>query len=204
MTRVNSINTQQENPTSVFGSISKGIVGGAITGYAAKYMLPLNSSEMDDEYKAIISEIRVQSNKTKGLPIEAIRNLEQRTPAQDVFMKMIDSEASANNNGGLVRNVIKKITNQTIDNSAEQKRAVNMRKIIKNANLGENDMKELRNIIAQVNDKARSSCKRYISAYNSTVKSMKRPSIAFVTMGAVAGFFAGLVHKVITGQMDNI
>ena len=31
---------------------------------------------------------------------------------------------------------------------------------------------------------------------------MKLPTIAFVTAGAVVGFFAGLAHKVIAGQLD--
>jgi hypothetical protein len=34
------------------------------------------------------------------------------------------------------------------------------------------------------------------------VKRIKRPAIAFMTAGAVLGFFAGLIHKVVAGQSN--
>ena len=156
-TTVNAINTQDKSPFSVFGSISKGVAAGAVTGYAAKYFLPLNSAEMDDEYKKIVSVIREQSNRAKGTTIESIRNIEKKTPAQDVFIKMVDSDIpQQGGKDGFLNRILGKQKNAA-DKSAEianNLRAIKMRKIINNANLGPEDMKELKNIIAQVNEKA--------------------------------------------------
>ena len=179
MTRVDSINsTRVESPYSVFGSISKGIAGGALLGYASKYMLPLSEAEKDKEYKLVVNHIKERAKELKGLPIEAIRNLEEKTPAQDVFLKIVDAEAEGGKKAGI------------------------MRKIVADAKLDADGVKELKNIIAQVNEKARNSKKYLTKSYNAAVKEMKRPTIAFVTAGAVVGFFAGLAHKVIAGQLD--
>lgn len=201
MTKVESINAQTQNPYSVFGSITKGIVGGAITGYAAKYVLPLNEAEMDAEYKIITAAIRERSKELKGLPIEAIRNLEKRTPAQDVFLKMVDSEAKRNN-GGIIYNVLNTIGKNETSGTSKFNRGFNMKKFIKNSGLDEQGIKELKNIISQVNEKATKSYQSYIEAFNASVKKAKRPAIAFMTAGAVVGFFAGLAHKVIVGQTN--
>ena len=75
--------------------------------------------------------------------------------------------------------------------------ATGMRNVIKKAGLNIKDMKELENIIAQVNEKAITSTRRYIKAYNAAYKSMCRPGIAYITVGAVAGFFGGLVLKIL-------
>jgi len=179
MSRVESINNARvESPYSVFGSISKGIAGGALLGYASKYMLPLSSAEMDKEYYHVKSQIRESAKDLKGLPIDAIRALEERTPAQDAFIKMVDSEPDR---------VLK---------------IADLRKVIKESKLNQEGVKELKNIIAQVNEKSRNSTKHFMRSYNAAVKEMKRPTIAFVTVGAVIGFFAGLAHKVIAGQLD--
>lgn len=174
-------NTRSHNPYSVFGSISRGIVGGAITGYAAKYMLPLNANEMDEEYKMIKNAIRERSKYLKSIPIEAIRNMEQRTPAQDVFLKVVDAGKGTKTEGanGIV---------------------VKMRKIIQSANLNEEGMKELKNLIAQVNEKASKSYIKYLDAFNASVKRTKRPAIGFMAAGSVAGFFGGLAYKVLSGK----
>ena len=184
MARVESISTQDRNPYSVFGSISKGVATGAVLGYVAKNALPLQNSEKNEAYYQGLARVKEDAKLTKGIVINEIRNLENRTPAQDVFLKVVDSEKAAASN----------ITN-------EQK-ALNMNKIIKAAGLDENGMKELRNIIAQVNEKAKVSAKFYIKGYNSAVKNMKRPTIAFLTMGAVAGFFGGLIHNVLTSNKE--
>lgn len=178
---VESVSARTQSPYSVFGSISKGIVGGAITGYAAKYMLPLNSSEMDEEYKLITNSIRECSKDLKGIPIRAIRNLEKRTPAQDVFLKVVDASQN-NQKAGL------------------KSRALEMRKIIQSANLNEEGLKELKNIIAQINEKASKSYLTYIDAFNASVKRVKRPAIGFMAAGSVVGFFAGLAYKVLAGK----
>lgn len=178
---VESVSARTQSPYSVFGSISKGIIGGAITGYAAKYMLPLNSNEMDEEYKMIVNSIRERSKDLKSVPIEAIRNLEKKTPAQDVFLQVVES--AKNNQAAGVNS-----------------RALGMRKIIQSANLNAEGLKELKNIIAQVNEKASKSYIAYLDAFNASVKRSKRPAIGFMAAGSVVGFFAGLAYKVLAGK----
>ncbi len=207
-TKVDAINTSEKNPLSVFGSISKGVTAGAITGYAAKYFLPLNSAEMDDEYKKIVAVIREQSNRAKGTTIEAIRNIEKKTPAQDVFLKMVDSDVPSpdSNKDGILNRIFGKQKGSAAGKKAElanNARAIKMRNIIKKANLGPEDMKELKNIIAQVNEKAVKTYSQFYNAFNASVKRIKRPAIAYTISGAVVGFFAGLAHKVITANFDN-
>ena len=203
MTKVESTNAQTQNPYSVFGSITKGIVGGGITGYAAKYMLPLSEAEMDAEYKIITEAIRERSKELKGLPIEAIRNLEQKTPAQDVFIKMVDAQAQKND-GGIIRTALNAINIGSKESSKASTfdRGLRMKSFIEASGLDAQGIKELKNIIAQVNEKATKSCKNYIDSFNASVKKAKRPAVAFITAGAVVGFFAGLAHKVIAGQPD--
>ncbi|MEE3349021.1 MAG: hypothetical protein VZR09_03185 [Candidatus Gastranaerophilaceae bacterium] len=184
MARVESISTQDRNPYSVFGSISKGVVTGAVLGYVAKNALPLQNSEKNEAYYQGLARVKEDAKLTKGIVIDEIRNLDSRTPAQDVFIKAVDAEKAAG-----------------ADTNAA-KRAFSMHKLIKEAGLDENGMKELRNIIAQVNEKAKTSTKYYVKGYNSAVKNMKRPTIAFLTMGAVAGFFGGLIHNVLTSNKE--
>lgn len=184
MARVESISTQDRNPYSVFGSISKGVVGGAVLGYVAKNALPLQNSEKNGAYYQGLARVKEDAKLTKGIVIDEIRNLENKTPAQDVFLKAVDAEKAAGADANAT------------------KRAFSMHKLIKEAGLDENGIKELRSIIAQVNEKAKVSARYYIKGYNSAVKNMKRPTIAFVTMGAVAGFFGGLIHNVLSGRKE--
>jgi hypothetical protein len=153
-------------------------------GYVAKNALPLQHSEKNEAYYQGLARVKEDAKLTKGIVIDEIRNLDSRTPAQDVFIKAVDAEKAAG----------------TDTNAA--KRAFSMHKLIKEAGLDENGMKELRNIIAQVNEKAKTSTKYYVKGYNSAVKNMKRPTIAFLTMGAVAGFFGGLIHNVLTSNKE--
>ncbi len=201
--RVESISTKEQSPYSVFGSISKGVAGGAITGYAVKYFLPLNKSEMGDEYGVISNTIREKSNMTKGTIIDSIRSIENKTPAQDVFLKMIDSTAlqkpetpasyAKPGKGGI---------SAAGESSIIDGRVTRMRKVIKDAKLGTEGMEELRNIIAQVNEKAVITYKQLLSAYRGSIKRLKRPTAAYVTAGAAAGFFAGLAHKVVSSSIN--
>lgn len=180
MTKVETINNAQQSksPYSVFGSISKGIIGGSVLGYAAKYKLPLIDAEKDAEYGMIINKIRKGTKELKGVPIEAVRNLEKRTPAQDVFLQVVDAAA---------------------ENSKAGRKAVSMRNIIKNSGLDSDGVKELKNIIAQVNEKSANAYKNYVHYFEASIKRAKRPTVGFTLAGAVVGFFAGLAHKIITG-----
>lgn len=207
MARVESLNTNVYSPYSVFNSMGKGVVIGGVAGYAAKYMLPLSEAEKDNEYKIVTNDIKRQAGRSKGIPIEAIRNLETRTPAQDVFLKMVDAGVDtylADEKAtleGLADSAKGKSGTKTLkDNIASIRRSLKMNRIIKEANLDADGIKELKNIIAQVNEKARVNTEYFLKSYDSATKAMKRPTIAFVTMGAVAGFFGGLIHNVINGQ----
>ena len=185
MAKVEAINTKQSSPYSVFGSLGKGIVGGGILGYAAKHVLPIDKKEWSDADRIYVSVIREQSKKTKGIPIEAIRSLEEKTPAQDVFLKWVDGRAAMKNAEGKAVNL--------------QDPMKLMEKCIKEGHLDENGKNELRNIISQVNTEARNIAKRHIKTHIRDIKMDKRPAMAYITMGAVVGFFAGLVNKIITG-----
>lgn len=184
MAKVEAINTKQSSPYSVFGSLGKGIVGGGILGYAAKHILPIDKKEWSETDKMYVSEIRKQSKRAKGLPIEAIRSLEEKTPAQDVFLKWVDGQAAIKNAG---KDVDIKTPMQL------------MEKLIKEGHLDENGKNELKNIISQVNAEAKNLAKRHVRTHIKAVKMDKRPAMAYITMGAVVGFFAGLVNKIITG-----
>ena len=200
MARVDSIDNT--SPYSVFGAISKGIVGGGIIGYAAKTMLPLQESEKNKEYWASVAEIKNQSKKVKGIVIDEIRRMENKSPAQDVFLKVVDAQnekpSMTRRFGDFIRGLFGKKPK-----AQEVVHAKTMRQIIRKAGLDMKDTKELQNIIAQVNEKAKISAKRYLRAYDAAYKSMRRPGIAYITVGAVAGFFGGLAYKILNMNSDN-
>jgi len=200
MTKVNAIKTNENSPYSVFNSLAKGTAMGAVAGYAAKIWLPVDSKEITAEDRIHFDVIREQAKRGKAIPIQAIRNLEEKTPAQDVFLKMVDNQAKQEN---AEKSVFKSIYNYIKKTDKFEKSEIKfdiseMRKIIREANLDDKGKEELRNIIAQVNKKSAEIAKRHINAQKKAIK-MSRPSIAYITMGAVAGFFGGLIHKIISG-----
>lgn len=167
---INSIETQDTNRYP-FGTIAKGAIGGGVLGYVAKQTLPLTESEMDAEFKAAMAIVREQSNKAKASAIETIRNIKDKTPAQDTFIKMIDTEVPASKNRGMAR-------------------VFSMKRIIGEAKLDNSNMLELEGLIANVNKTAGKTYKRYAKGVANAVKS-KRITPIYVAAGAVAGFFAG-------------
>lgn len=168
---INAIETKDTN-RSPFGVIAKGSIGGGIIGYAAKHMLPLSESEMGEEFQGAMAIIREQSNKAKASAINTIRNIKDKTLAQDTFIKMIDSEVAQNSN-----------------------KVASMKKVATNANLSAGDMTELRGIIASVNKKAADMCKRCAKGFESATKD-RRVTPIYVAAGAVVGFFAGLGQSI--------
>jgi len=175
---IEAIQTQDTN-RSPFGAIAKGSIGGGILGYTAKHMLPLSESEMDDEFKNVVTIIREQTHKAKAKAIENIRSIKDKTPAQDTFIKMVDSEA-----------VAKGTKDATIA------RAFNMKKIISEAKLDHGNTLELKGIIAGVNKKAVEMHNLCVKAYKGAIKS-KRVTPVYIAAGAVLGFFVGLGHSVL-------
>lgn len=200
MARVESVDNK--SPYSVFGAISKGIVAGGALGYTAKVMLPLQESEKNKEYWATLTEIKNQSKKTKGIVIDEIRMVESKSNAQDVFLKMVDAQ----NKIPTIKDRFVNFTRRMVGRKPRTISAIHaraMRRIMKKAKLDMKDTKELQNIIAQVNEKAIISTKKYVKAYNTAFKSIRRPSIAYITFGAAAGFFGGLACKILNMNSNN-
>lgn len=165
----------QSNENS-FPTIIKASAAGGIAGYAAKYMLPLTSDEMDDEFKGAIEIIRKESKKAKAKSIETLRNIPDKTLAQDTFIKMIDVK----NEEGL----------------SKIGRAFKMKKVFEEAKLTDSDKIQLKSIMSNVNEKAASMFKRCSSAYEGAVKKTRQTG-AFVAAGIAAGFLAGLAHNIL-------
>ena len=179
MAKVDAVNNYKNSPYSVFGAIAQGTIIGGGLGYAAKYLLPVDAKELTGYDKAVQKTIVEQSRKAKELPIEAIRNLENKTPAQDVFLKWVEKQP-------------------TIRQDSKSPFG-SLRNLIKENNLDASGKEELRNIIAQVNKKANDIAKLHIKAHMKAIKMERRSAMAYILVGSVAGFFAGLAKKVITG-----
>ena len=183
MTKVDAINSNAYSPYSVFGSLAAYTAVGAGLGLGARYVLPIDvKKEISDTDRKYIMAVRRVAKNEKKVPIQEIRNLEQKTPAQDVFLKWVDGQAATTNQA-------------TKKDLKEQMRS--MIKLIKENNLDESGKNELRNIISQVNSKSNKLAKQYIDFR--AMKLAKRPAAAYITMGAVVGFIGGLINKVITG-----
>ena len=184
MTKVDAINSNAYSPYSVFGSLAAYTAVGAGLGLGARYVLPIDvKKEISDTDRKYIMAVRREAKNEKKFPIQEIRNLEQKTPAQDVFLKWVDGQTATKNAEG------KKINLQDPIKL--------MKKLIKEGNLDVNGQKELGNIISQVNSKSNKLAKQYIDFR--AMKLAKRPAAAYITMGAVVGFIGGLINKVITG-----
>lgn len=159
-----------------FPTIVKATAVGSIAGYAAKYMLPLTSDEMDDEFKGAMNIIKIESKKAKAKSIDSIRKIANKTPAQDTFIKMVDVE----NSEGLTK----------------AGRAGKMKKVLQEAKLSEADKIQLRSIISNVNEKAGEMFQRCAKAYEGAVKRTRHTG-AFIAAGAAVGFAAGLIHNIL-------
>ena len=164
---------------SPFGDIAKGMVGGGILGYIAKNKLPLSPIEMDKEFKGAMAIIREQSNKAKASAIDTIRGIKEKTPAQDVFIKMVDAGKDSD-------------LESHLDNIHT---ALKMRGIIDKSKLNQNDMIELKGIIATVNEKAIDMYKRCVKGFKGAIKD-KRVTELYVACGAALGFFGGLIYNI--------
>lgn len=77
---------QKVEQSSLGHGIKSAIIGGAI-GYGAKYALPLTSQETDADYKRIIDLIKRNSVKSKMEFMEEIKNLPEKSLAQDAYIK---------------------------------------------------------------------------------------------------------------------
>lgn len=80
---------------------------GAAVGYASKWALPLTSQEMDDDYKKIVSLIKKNAVRTRKEFKDSIKNLPEKTLAQDAFIK--SSREFVNNSICTYKKTLKKI-----------------------------------------------------------------------------------------------
>lgn len=115
MSRVNSVNAYDNHPILAFGPITNGVAAGVVTGYAAKYVIPLTDAEKGSNYDRYISGIRENAHKTKGIVIDEIRHIENKTPAQDVFIKMVDANTKNNKQVNLAENIVELSDNDKLE-----------------------------------------------------------------------------------------
>lgn len=175
--QVNSIQKNEQKGT--FPTILKSTAVGCLAGYAAKYMLPLTDEEMDNEYKETVKLIRTHTNKTKSKYLDEIRNIPNKTLAQDTFVKMLD------------------VTKEEGLNSTQK--AFKMKNIVKKAKLSESDSAQLSFMLKNINSKAKALTGRYIKAYEGVLK-QNRPLSWLLVLGAVIGFSVGLAKNIIKSE----
>lgn len=167
---------QNNDRNRSFPTIVKTTATGCLAGYAAKYLLPLTDDEMDKEYHETVKLIRTHTNKTKSKYLEEIRNIPNKTLAQDTFVKMID------------------VSKETELSSFQ--RAAKMNKIRKEAQLGESDTAQLKFMMKNVNTKAKLLTEKYIGAYEGVLK--KNRSLGWLLVPAgIVGFTVGLAKNIL-------
>lgn len=170
---------QNNDQKRAFPTILKTTAAGCAVGYAAKYLLPLTEEEMDSEYRETIKIIRTHTNKTKGRYLDEIRNIPNKTLAQDTFVKMMDAADSKD------LNIFQK--------------GVKMNKVLRGASLGESDLAQLKFMMKNINHKAKALTHKYISAYEGVIKK-SRPLAWLLVPGAIVGFTTGLAKNIITSE----
>ena len=89
-----AIQKVEERKSSLGHGIKSAAIGGTV-GYVAKWALPLTAQEMDEDYKKIIRSIKANTARTRREFAEQIKDLPERTLAQDAFLK--SSREFANN-----------------------------------------------------------------------------------------------------------
>lgn len=87
---VNAVQNK-DNPPRI-GYI-KALVSGSVVGYSLKYMLPVAPYEKnDDSYKYALRQARAETRKDREEFISKIRSSNNKTPAEDLFIKMRDNK----------------------------------------------------------------------------------------------------------------
>ncbi len=162
---------QSNSDNGMLSTVAITSATGAGVGYLSKYMLPIQEQEKDANYRKILKIARVESAKIKADEIDAIRNVKNKSLAQDTFIKMIDNKEKIN-----ITNI-----NAKIKSLGGQKSV---------------DAIEFKNIISHVNESAATMSRHCISAYEGVVKRL-RPTTPFVVAGALTGMFAGIAHNVL-------
>lgn len=149
---------------------------GAVAGYASKYLLPVTKQEDNVSRRIMINYCRKVINKAKMAEFRS--QIAERTPAQDMFIKI--AEMHKKDRAFSHTNISKKVKILGGENSAAGK--------------------ELRSIIRNVDENARSMSKRFTSAYKFTLKKI-RPAVPFIVAGAGIGFLTGFIHNVVNNDI---
>lgn len=83
----------QSNQGSYQGpSILTPTVIGGLSGYAAKWLLPLNSAEKDGEYNNQLENLHEVGQKARNEEIEAIRATKHEIEGRDEFIRSVDTK----------------------------------------------------------------------------------------------------------------
>ena len=90
-----TVSAVHQNDNSMLSNVIKGVTVGGVTGYVSKYLLPVTEPEKETkEYQTAMNIIKKETSNVKGVVIEKIRNLPNKTLAQDTFIKMVDAQAA--------------------------------------------------------------------------------------------------------------
>lgn len=175
MAKVETVNRD----SSMLSNVVKGVALGGVTGYVSKYVLPVQKTEQESKtYQTAMKIIRRESKNLKGNIIDKIRNLPDKTPAQDTFIKMVDAGASGS------------------DKTTVPAKLRIIRKLAPVEQL------ELKNIISSINDFATRMYKQHVTAYNIGVTKRIRPG--FVGLGAFLGFAAAVAYNVMKTEVRDV
>ncbi|MBP3924426.1 hypothetical protein J6E39_04210 [bacterium] len=159
------------NDNGMLSTVVKASSIGAGLGYLAKYTVPVHADEKDARYHQVMKITRVESAKIKADAIEDIRNVKNKSLAQDTFIKMIDNK--------------EKITSENIN-----------KKIKKLGGENSVDAIEFKNIISGINESAADLTRRCKRIYSGIIKK-SRPASPFIAAGALSGLFIGIAHNVL-------
>lgn len=159
------------NDNGMLSTVVKASSIGAGLGYMAKYTLPVQSEEKDARYMQVQKIARAESAKIKADTIQAIRDVKNKSLAQDTFIKMLDNNEKINST-----NIRKKIKKLGGANSV--------------------DAIEFKNIISGINESAADLTRRCKRIYNGVIK-RSRPTSPFIAAGALSGLFIGIAHNVL-------
>ena len=157
-----------ENNSGLY-SVTASTIAGSALGYVVKNLAPVTSQETIVNKRAMINYCRKITNKAK---VAEFYKAGIKTPAQDMFVKMIESK----------------------DKDAFTPKSLDA----KVAALGGESStagKEFRGIIRDVNAVSSQLTKKFAKAYHRMLKDI-RPTVPFVVAGAGIGFFAGFAHNV--------
>lgn len=90
-----AVGAVQKNDTNKSGRANylKFAAVGGLTGYALKYLIPVTSSEKNDEnYKNELKKMQADADLTASNEIAAMRKFDKKTIIEDTFLKLHDAK----------------------------------------------------------------------------------------------------------------